>query len=57
MDKSYIIGKGIWKGLLWYIFIVSVYKVTEDIAQFSFNVLKNTKTSIVFLFIFTRFGT
>lgn len=32
MDKKYIIGKSIWVGLLQYIFIVKIYKITEAIA-------------------------
>ena len=60
MDKNYIIGKSIWVGFLRYIFIVRIYKITEDIAQFNFKVLKNIKNYNIFYFIkqfiFTSFG-
>ena len=43
-----------------YIFIVRIYKITEDIAQFSFKVLGNSKNYNIFYFIIkfilTSFG-
>ena len=55
MDKNYIIGKSIWEGLLWYIFIVRIYKITEDIAQFSFKVLKNIKNCNIFSLLYSSY--
>ena len=55
MVKDYIIGKSIWVGLLWYIFIVRIYKITEDIAQFSFKVLKNIENYNIFTLLYNSY--
>ena len=55
MDKNYTIGKNIWVGLLWYIFIMRIYKITEDIAQFSLKVLKNIKNYNIFTLLYSSY--